>query len=524
MQRNIPKDLDFLNEIAPVDLNIDLTNDEGFAKLILWWVARGVGIYKNIEWELENKDYELLSLLNLTLLSPKLVLLVLEAPIIKENFFVKIRKYITENIENVPRYLSVIKSQRPDLKEKFGSSVEEYIDWYSQQGKNEYPFLSAAVLNNCEKVHNKKKSNTLENNIHVNLYGLFHEEKGVAEDARLICDALELVGIIVNKCTPSFLTNFQSRPILNAINIYVLPPIEYVRHKMSQAASERTTMTGYNIGIFPWELPTWPSKYQSYFNDINEIWAPSIFIKNTFEKFKQKTFHVNYPVVLPKYKKITKKSLGINDNSYIFFIAFDVFSWFTRKNPWVGIKAFINKFANSSGAHLLIKLNNYKINAIPSEDITELENICKKHKNITLILKNTNRSQFISLLDVSDCLISTHSSEGFGRIIAEAMLLKKDVVVSNYSGNTDFCNEETSYLIEGAIGKITSNDYPLGGDSEWYFPSIKSCEEMLYQAYQNRNCNKKRDCAFELVTKNYSLVNIANIYRRLFEGILDVYE
>ncbi len=608
MKFDIPIDIKFLNEIAVQDLLCTPEKESEFAKLVIWWMGRGIKSYQGVYWKMTKEHYELLDSLDLYSLSENSLLWVLEAPIIHEKLFKKIkiffsqiqdglprylaviksnrpdleakfankndkyidwylssgveeypfmknhgcydglfelisdeglfkllgskikdtnlyeasRKCLLADRDGLPRYLAVIKSNRPDLEAKFANKNDKYIDWYLSSGVEEYPFVNNALRDQFNKIKGRSKLDLEKDVGHINVFGLFDEEKGVGEDARLICCALELGGFVVNRCAPSFLKNVYGRPIFNAINLYILPPIEYVRHKIGLSASEKSFINGPEIGIFPWELPTWPPEFRDYFDDLLEIWAPSEFIKQTFGTFKNNVFQVNYPVVLPNYSKVKKEIFGIEKSCYVFFIAFDVNSWFSRKNPWLGIQAFIERFSNNSDVHLLIKLNNFDSCSESSKDILELKNFCKDHNNITLLHEKTDRAQFIGILDACDCLISTHRSEGFGRIIAEAMLLKKDVVVSNYSGNIDFCNSSTAYLVDGETVSLSRYDYPLGKNSEWFNPSIKSCKDRLDEVYKNRKCTQKRDAAFKLIKNNYSLEYISYNYKNLLKRIANV--
>ena len=47
--------------------------------------------------------------------------------------------------------------------------------------------------------------------------------------------------------------------------------------------------------------------------------------------------------------------------------------------------------------------------------------------------------ELLSLYGCCNVFLSLHRSEGFGRGIAEALLLGVDVIATAYAGNTDFC-------------------------------------------------------------------------------------
>ena len=59
-----------------------------------------------------------------------------------------------------------------------------------------------------------------------------------------------------------------------------------------------------------------------------------------------------------------------------------------------------------------------------------------------LIKKEVN-----SLLADVDVYVSLHRSEGFGLVMAEAMYLGTPVIATNWSGNTEFMNNDTACMV-----------------------------------------------------------------------------
>ena len=59
---------------------------------------------------------------------------------------------------------------------------------------------------------------------------------------------------------------------------------------------------------------------------------------------------------------------------------------------------------------------------------------------IHLIEKTMSRPEVNGLIAATDAFVSLHRSEGFGFGLAEAMLLAKPAIGTDYSGNTDFLN------------------------------------------------------------------------------------
>ncbi len=57
------------------------------------------------------------------------------------------------------------------------------------------------------------------------------------------------------------------------------------------------------------------------------------------------------------------------------------------------------------------------------------------------------RADFLALLATADSYVSLHRSEGFGMGMAEAMSSGKVVIATDFSGNTEFLDKETGYVV-----------------------------------------------------------------------------
>jgi glycosyltransferase involved in cell wall biosynthesis len=53
----------------------------------------------------------------------------------------------------------------------------------------------------------------------------------------------------------------------------------------------------------------------------------------------------------------------------------------------------------------------------------------------------------MELYRACDCFVSLHRAEGYGRGIAEALLLGLDVIATGHGGNVDFCRKAGARLV-----------------------------------------------------------------------------
>ena len=100
-----------------------------------------------------------------------------------------------------------------------------------------------------------------------------------------------------------------------------------------------------------------------------------------------------------------------------------------------------------------------------------------------------------------DCFVSLHRSEGFGRGIAEALLLEKPVIVTGYSGNMDFTNPQNACIVDYQLVDVGPDEYPHAAGQGWADPDLEQAAELHAAGGERsgvgRGARKKRTRAGE---------------------------
>ena len=231
----------------------------------------------------------------------------------------------------------------------------------------------------------------------------------------------------------------------------------------------------YRIAVWYWELSDIPKGMVDSIDLIHEIWAPTTFIADAIRK------HVSLPVVpmlpgvaLPKFQAKTRTEMGLPDG-FLFLFTFDMNSRMPRKNPLGLIAAFRKAFAATENVHLVIKVS--RIDKCP-EHAQQLRQAATD-SGVTLIEGTWPRADLLALLNCCDSYVSLHRSEGLGLGLAEAMLLGKPVIATNYSGNLDFMNATTARLVEYEETRIPEDVPPYPKGFIWAEPSLDHAAEEL---------------------------------------------
>jgi glycosyltransferase involved in cell wall biosynthesis len=238
------------------------------------------------------------------------------------------------------------------------------------------------------------------------------------------------------------------------------------------------------IGYWAWELAKFPAEFVTAFSFVDEIWAASRFAFGAFD--------IGYrPVHLMPMAVETSSGLGGATRSrfrlplfrFLFLFSFDFNSHVARKNPAAVIAAFRQAFPHSCDrASLILKTING--GSSPAE-WRRLQNLVGGDRRIVLRDLQYTRDEIGELMRACDCYVSLHRAEGFGRGPAEAMLLGKPVIATNYSGNTDFMNADNSFLVEYRLVTVGEDEYPGARGQVWAEPDIARAAAQMRRVYDD---------------------------------------
>lgn len=329
----------------------------------------------------------------------------------------------------------------------------------------------------------------------LNIIGYIKAEMGVGEGARGVAKALTAIShpfCIINyeHGNPSRMGDFSwdhkitDKPLydINLIHINANLIADVFRKFPSDYFQGK-----YNIGFWAWELPDFPDEWFSSFSYLDEIWVPSMFVKEAVEKKSPIPVavipHPIEKIILPY---LGREYFGLPAERFIFLAQYDTHSIQARKNPMGAIDAFKKAFSeNDSKVGLVVKVNN------PNEtELGDLRRYIGDYNNIYIIDMVLDRYQMDSLVASCDCFVSLHRSEGFGLVIAEAMFLGKSVIATNWSGNTDFMDGGNACCVNYQLKELGRDYGPYKSYQYWAEPDIEDAAR--YMEYLAENPDQSR--------------------------------
>ncbi len=274
----------------------------------------------------------------------------------------------------------------------------------------------------------------------------------------------------------------------------------------------------YNIGYWAWELSSWPDIWLPALGTVDEIWAPSRFIRDAILARTSKPVEwMPLCVELPPVPKARRSEFGIGEDEYVFMFAFDCHSYIERKNPQALVRAFKAAFPTERPARLIIKGMNGEVCAA---EWAALRSEAGSDERITLIEGAWPRDRLLALLECSDAYVSLHRSEGFGRGPAEAMLLGKPVIVTDYSGTTDFCRSNNALLVECSLVEVNPQSYVAAAGQVWAEPSIDQAARHMRSLFNDRSLGARIGAmGRQTISEEFSAVAIGHRYRARLDEV-----
>ena len=238
----------------------------------------------------------------------------------------------------------------------------------------------------------------------------------------------------------------------------------------------------YRIAYWAWELDSIPEEWIELAPLIDAIWAPTEFVADAFRQRMPLPVHEVLPgVELSEIETVTKADLGIPAPNYVFLFMFDMCSQMVRKNPLGLIQAFRMAFDRSDNATLVIKVSRGRSHP---EALSELEQAARE-AGVTVLDEVLTRALSFGFIQMCDCFVSLHRAEGFGLCLAEAMLMGKPVIATNYSGNLAFMHPGNSLLVDYALTEIVEDNPIYKKGNHWAEPSIDHAAELMRYCYNN---------------------------------------
>ncbi|ASP23574.1 glycosyl transferases group 1 (plasmid) [Antarctobacter heliothermus] len=378
--------------------------------------------------------------------------------------------------------------------------------------------------------------------VEIQIIGPFGKASGLGQATRLSALMLERAGYHVHRVdftldNPSPEDAARARALADLrparvnlwhINVEALP--------LAAAYLPDVFSGSYNIAYPFWELDSPGACHPLGIDLVDELWVAPQFGVDVFQP------HTDKPVTavgmsyedLPDIPRAPARArlearIGAAPEDFTFLVTFDSFSFLMRKNALGVVEAFSRAFPKDAPGgppvRLVLKTQNRARVADPAQAALwhRIDAALQADPRITMIDETLPYAEVLQLKKGADAYVSLHRSEGWGFGMIEAMNLGLPVLATAYSGNMDFCDADTCWLVDYTLTEVGPQDYIFVRPGQmWAEPDLDHAAAQMRALYHDPDTRAARTtAALDRVRRDFSQEAIAARYGARMRAILD---
>ena len=280
----------------------------------------------------------------------------------------------------------------------------------------------------------------------------------------------------------------------------------------------------YSVGRTMFETDRVPQGWVDACRTMDEIWVPSKFNYITFANQgvpEEKLHVIPESVDTTFFNPAIHEPISLpNKRNYNFL---SIFEWSSRKAWDTTLKSYLKAFTRKDDVCLYIRT--YK-NGLKNKDCSRFVELVIQKLAMELGLHSSNlpqievlcehipTQQLPNLYKAVDCLLGVSRGEGWGRPQHEAMSMGLPVIATNWSGNTEFMNQENSFLIDYDLVRAKTVEPELWHYKNhiWSDPNVDHLIETLRSLCNNPSLGVKKGLlARTSICENYNRSSVSGI-------------
>jgi glycosyltransferase involved in cell wall biosynthesis len=421
----------------------------------------------------------------------------------------------------VTRLMGHVHTLHPWLRQTYDPAdslaAQKYVNWLAWHGDSvveDARLLELALerVGNDARPSRPLPSRNNPADADVDVIGYLNLATGVGEAGRLTLRASVRTGLTV-RCLETSLNSPASRIDGGFEELLVQDssaPVQIFVINSDQIAlvighlKDRLRDDAYRILVPFWELSSLPDAWLEAYRHVDEVWAPTRFIQRALLAKVDKPI-VRMPLMLDfeAPPPMARSHFNLPKDKFLFFFAFDYLSYVERKNPRKVIEAFKLAFRRVGGtdpATLVLKTLN--ADKVPASSQT-LREMIEDDPDIILIERMLSREETLALISACDAVVSLHRSEGLGLLVAEAMVLGKPVISTDYSATTELITPRTGYPVDYTLISVKEGDYPFAESQVWADADVDHAAWQMRQVFRGEAVGTRVAAARQHIQANY---------------------
>jgi glycosyltransferase involved in cell wall biosynthesis len=237
-----------------------------------------------------------------------------------------------------------------------------------------------------------------------------------------------------------------------------------------------------SVGFWFWETSRFRLDPRTPLACLDEVWVASSYVRDAVAaELDIPVYVAPLPMETPAVVAPRRADVGLPEG-YLFLFVFNFVSGL-RKNPRAVLEGFMRAFRPGEGPVLVLKGVNGRQRK--PRLLAELERAAQERPDVVVIDHYASSEETRAIVASCDCYVSLHRSEGLGLTIAEAIAYGKPVIATGYSGNLDFMDEGSSYLVPYRPSPIPPDWWAYVPGAEWAEPDVLAAANLMRRVWED---------------------------------------
>jgi glycosyltransferase involved in cell wall biosynthesis len=290
---------------------------------------------------------------------------------------------------------------------------------------------------------------------------------------------------------------------MHRTNVDRREPYVFVQHLTPENYVLGIGACKYHIGMTTFETTQVPGHWQMPMRGMDELWTYSQWAKDTFieQGIRRPISVIPHGVDIVRFRpgagRLEEVRAAVGDSCYVIGANFD---WTERKNPRALLTAYLNTFSADDDVVLLLKVYyQYPIERSRQyvmQYVEEVKQIVgKKKMPKIMILTDIMPADLVpKFYGTCDAYVLPSRGEGWGLTYSEAMASGLPTVAVNWSGNTEFMNDDNSLLCKDyklvEIGRVEAGSQTQYVGHKWADVNVEELASKMRLLFDNRDLGK----------------------------------
>lgn len=228
-------------------------------------------------------------------------------------------------------------------------------------------------------------------------------------------------------------------------------------------------------------------------NAMDEIWVPSRFNLETYSRAGVKASKLRLVTPGADTQLFSPHAIPLQIPRKRRFNFLSVFDWHQRKGYDALLRAYLREFKPDEDVALILKVShgdNIQTD-LPAEIACFVERVAglKLEKAPPIILINgfIPQQEMPRLYAAADCFVLPTRGEGYCRPFFEALSCELPVIATGWSGQSDFLNNENSYLIDSVLVPVPVDvDLEVFAGHQWAEPDVEHLRQLMRHVFSHQ--------------------------------------